>query len=139
MIVPSIIEYVLLYVDDALCVSEFPKEALLETDNYYPMKRGSIGPPNIYLGKNMNKVQLPNGALAWSLSMSQKSMGLKLPLHTQLPMDKNYDVALEQSEFLNEEDANYYQSVIGILRWMVEMGRMDITTEVTILSSYVAS
>jgi hypothetical protein len=29
-----------------------------------------------------------------------------------------------------------YQSVIGILRWAVELGRVDITTEVSMLSSH---
>ena len=64
-------EYILLYVDNALCVSEFPKEALLHIDKFFPMKKGSIGPPNIYLGGKVRKVQLPNGANAWSVSMSQ--------------------------------------------------------------------
>ena len=145
-------EYVLLYVDDTLCISEYPKEALLQIDKYFPMKRGSIGPPDIYLGGKVKKIQLPNGVEAWSLSMSQyveaainnlekniKSIGMKLPSHTKLPMDKSFEAALDKSEFLDDEMSNYYQSLIGVLRWIVEMGRMDITTEVSILSSYVAS
>ena len=64
-------EYVLLYVDDALCVSEYPREALMQIDKYFPMKRGSVGPPDLYLGGKVKKIQLPNGVDAWSLSMSQ--------------------------------------------------------------------
>ena len=33
-------------------------------------------------------------------------------------------------------DAAYYQSLIGVVRWMVELGRVDICTEVSMLSSY---
>jgi hypothetical protein len=32
----------------------------------------------------------------------------------------------------------YYQSVIGILRWAVELGRVDIIIEVSMLSSHLA-
>ena len=43
-------EYILLYVDDDLAVSETTKEYLLEIDKYFPMKSGSIGEPKTYLG-----------------------------------------------------------------------------------------
>ena len=36
------------------------------------------------------------------------------------------------------EDAAYYQSLIGVLQWIVELGRVNITTEVSIMSSYMA-
>ena len=64
-------EYVLLYTDDALVVSEQPQECLLEIDKYFPMKKGSIGTPRIYLGGKISQVQLPNGVIAYALSMSQ--------------------------------------------------------------------
>ena len=35
-------------------------------------------------------------------------------------------------------DASYYQSLTGILRWIVELGRVDICTEVSLLSSCLA-
>ena len=49
-------EYVLLYVDDALVISEFPTEALLQIDKYFPMIPGSIGEPAIYLGGEISKM-----------------------------------------------------------------------------------
>ena len=36
---------------------------------------------------------------------------------------------LDESPTLNPSLASYYQSQIGILRWMVEIGRIDIMTE----------
>ena len=48
--VDDYLEYMLLYVDDALCISEYPKEALMEIDKYFMMKPGSINVPKIYLG-----------------------------------------------------------------------------------------
>ena len=38
---------------------------------------------------------------------------------------------------LNEEDAAYYQSLIGTLQWIVEMGQMDVNMEVSALLSFV--
>jgi hypothetical protein len=37
---------------------------------------------------------------------------------------------------LTPEQANYYLSLIGILHWMVEIGRVDMITEVSKLASY---
>ena len=34
--------------------------------------------------------------------------------------------------------ASYYQSLIGILHWIVELGRIDITTEVSMMASYMS-
>ena len=42
-------EYVLLYVDDCLCISADPKEALMQINAYFPMKPSSVGPPKVYL------------------------------------------------------------------------------------------
>ena len=39
---------------------------------------------------------------------------------------------------MNAVDAAYYQSLIGVVRWMVELGRVDICTEVSMLSSCLA-
>ena len=40
------------------------------------------------------------------------------------------------SPFLDATQANYYQELIGILHWAVELGRIDIHVQVAMLSSY---
>ena len=45
---------------------------------------------------------------------------------------------IDNSDELGDEEASYYQSLIGILRWMVELGRVDICTEVSMMSSHLA-
>ena len=42
------------------------------------------------------------------------------------------------TDVLNDDQATYFQSQIGILRWMVELGQVDIATEVSLLSLHVA-
>jgi hypothetical protein len=39
---------------------------------------------------------------------------------------------------LNASQATYFQSQTGVLRWMVELGRIDIMTEVSMLASHSA-
>jgi hypothetical protein len=41
-----------------------------------------------------------------------------------------------ESPELDSTRANFYQSQIGILRWCVELGRIDIITEISMLSTY---
>ena len=36
---------------------------------------------------------------------------------------------------MSPEDASHYESLIGILRWIVKLGRVDIITKVLVLSS----
>jgi hypothetical protein len=52
------------------------------------------------------------------------------------PFSGGYKPKLDQSPELDPTRANLYQSQIGILRWCVELGRIDIITEVSMLSTY---
>ncbi len=49
-------------------------------------------------------------------------------------------VALEidVSPELGEADASFFHSLIGVLRWIVELGRVDLDVEVSMLSSHLA-
>ena len=51
-------------------------------------------------------------------------------------MQSNYRPELDISPILDPEQANYYMSLIGILRWAVKLGRIDIYIDVCLLSSY---
>jgi hypothetical protein len=46
------------------------------------------------------------------------------------PFTRGYKPELDESPELDPIRANLYQSQIGILRWCVELGRIDIITEV---------
>ena len=46
---------------------------------------------------------------------------------------------MDTSEELSADDITFYQELIGILRWAVEIGHVDILTELSFLSSYQAS
>ena len=65
-------EYVLLYVDDALVISENAESILRNgLGRYFELKEESVGTPDHYLGGKVRKVQLQNGVYAWAFSSSQ--------------------------------------------------------------------
>ena len=64
-------EHMLLYTDDCVAISKNPRETLMKINKYFPMKLSSMGPPKIYLGAKISKVQLPNRVIAFAMSMSQ--------------------------------------------------------------------
>ena len=50
----------------------------------------------------------------------------------------DYEPKLDESEVLTPQLVSWYASLIRMLRWMVEIGRVDIITEVSLMSSYMA-
>ena len=146
-------DYVLLYEDDALVVSKnaesIPRN---ELGRYFELKEESIGPPDHYLGGKVRKVQLENGLNAWAFSSSQyvqtaeknveayldsqDSKCWKMPSKADTPLSTTYRPELDVSRKLNVADAAYYQSLIGSLRWIVELGQVDVCLEVSMMSSH---
>lgn len=151
----KVYDYVLLYTDDTLVISE-NAEAILRSEigKYFELKEESIGPPSLYLGGHLSKVQLENGVKAWAFSSSQyvraavknvedfcakeENKRWKLPKKADTPMTTSYKPELDVSPELGPAEAAYFQSLIGVLRWIVELGRVDICLEVSMLSSHLA-
>jgi hypothetical protein len=52
------------------------------------------------------------------------------------PFEATYRAEIDESPVLGPELENYFQSQIGILRWCVELGRIEIITEVSMLSAF---
>jgi hypothetical protein len=142
-------EMVLVYVDDTLCVSHEPKVTMEEIAKIYRIKEGSLGPPERYLGADISKYQLPNGKEAWAMSARSyvkaavkniesilDKEGLKLRAKTDRPMVLSYRPEVDTSPVLNDMLATSFQHLLGVLRWSVELGRIDIHTEVSMLSSH---
>ena len=65
-------------------------------------------------------------------------MQARLPKRCDAPFKTGYRPETDVSDELNAQDTAYYQSCIGILRWVVELGRCDICAEVSIMASCLA-
>ena len=46
---------------------------------------------------------------------------------------------MESSPLFDDNQHNVYQNLIGVLRWLIELGYIDILLEVSLLSQYLAS
>ena len=139
-------EYVLLYVDDVICISENAEKVIRdEIGRDWELKDESIGPPSKYLGGLLREVTLSNGVQAWAFGSSQyvkaavanvqehfrKLNGSKiwancLPKRVQTPLSCDYRPEIDISPECDEADAAYYHSLIGVLCWIVELGRVNI-------------
>jgi hypothetical protein len=63
----------------------------------------------------------------------------KLIPNAKTPIATGYRPELDTSPELGSRQLNYYQGLIGVLRWMCEIGRIDILMPVSILSRYLVS
>ena len=117
------------------------------------MKEGSIGDPDLDLGAKLRKVTLPNGVQTWSTSPSKyiqeavKNVekylhincgGVKLAKRTNAPFPRDYAPELDICPELGPKRANYYRSLMGVLQWMVEIGRVDMIIEASMMVSQLA-
>jgi hypothetical protein len=127
--------------DDILAVSIDLRSILTKINKHFTLKPDSIKPPDDYLGTMIRLTTLPNEIIAWGKSSSHYVQTAWLQQRRQLaksPMDVKYRPELDITEELQPEEANYYQSLIGTLRWAIEIGRIDITTEVSMLAAHIA-
>ncbi len=142
--------YMLVYVDDVLHIHHNPKEDMDKLNGFYRLKDGWSSPDR-YLGANIEKVQLPDGSMAWSMTcvdyckgaiknvediLEKNKVALKMFGDGHRPFPSSYRPELEVSPTLNAELTNTYQQHIGALRWAIELGRIDILTEVSCLAQY---
>jgi hypothetical protein len=144
-------EYILVYEDDLLVVSMAPGPVMKTLQKAYRLKDEPCHPTD-YLGSKIKVWNIPNETrTVWSMICSQhlkeaiKNVELELAKANQVlkgkpntPMQPGYHPELDVSPVLDQDQANYYQSLIGILRWAIELGCIDIHIDVSLLSSYLA-
>ena len=146
-------EYIVMYVDDILAISEKPEAVLKSLEgNTVKYKNGKIGPPEVYLGAKLSKKSI-NGVSCWTITSVDyikaavktikdavgKKKGWVFPTRIRTPMLSSFIPELDDSEELDPGDLQFFQEMIGMLRWATELGRVDILIEVSLLSQYQAS
>ena len=60
--------------------------------------------------------------------------GEKLAAKALTPLKSKCRPDIDITEELGEDESSYYQSLIGVLRWIVELGQVDICCKVSMLS-----
>ena len=145
--------YLLYHVDDILYI-HYNADAVLERlHKAFPLKVGYVE-PDMYLGAKLCKTRLHNGIWAWAVSAakyvqeavrncilhlsSNYGGNYRMPKKAENPFKTGYDPELDTSSELDSDAVSYYLMIIGILKWMIESGRINIITKVSLLSSHVA-
>ena len=52
------------------------------------------------------------------------------------PFPLGYEPCMDLSPLLSPDEASYFQTIIGVMIWLVELGRIDIAVEVSQISSF---
>jgi hypothetical protein len=138
-------------VDDILGLHNDIGAPLVELDEFSKMKEGSIQVPTFYLCVKLKNTTLPNGVVAWGMSSSKYVQSAvqnvqdylaalpgdqKLLNKAYVPFAGGYKPELDEIPGLDPTRANFHKFYIGMLRWCVELGHIDIITEVSMLSTY---
>jgi len=137
-------------VDDVLVISHDATKTMTALSKLFRLKDG-FAPPTRYLGATIQHWRLPGDEAAthWGHSSEEYVKQVLLNVEQELlktgnrlngrfstPMSADYRPELDYSPFLEDAGVNYYMELIGILHWIVELGRIDIMVAVLMLSSY---
>ena len=142
-------ELVLCYVDDVLCMSHDAMSTMKGIQRSFKLKDDKIKEPETYLGAGLSKMTTANGTECWSMSSEAyckaavtnvetklRNEGRRLPSKCDTLMQSVYRPELDESPELKADGVQYYQELIGVLRWAVELGGVDIFYEVATISTH---
>ena len=130
-----------------------PEEIAAQIDQHYKFKEPAA-PPKQYLGANVGMIDLPNKMTSWYMSseeyvktaitsieawLSKRKDSMRLPTKTACVFPSKWKPELDVTPELIPVDASFYQQQIGVLRWCVELGRIDIIAEVSMLAAFSAN
>ena len=148
-------EYLISYVHDILCISENAREVLedLWKDGGIKYKKDKIEPPEIYLGVRLQrKIVAATNKECWAITSVDyvkatidavretiKGTRWKFLSSINTPMVASYRPEIDQTPELDEKETTMFQEFIGMLQWAIELGRVDIAHEISLLSQYQAS
>jgi hypothetical protein len=145
-------EYVLCYVDDVLVISHMPSRTMDGIRKKFTLKNDEASEPTGYLGADIGKMKTATGKTVWTQSADKyllesikgvestlASKGNRLPTRCITPLSSGYRPEIDTTAELGREGHQYYQELIGILRWAVEIGRLDILLEVSLMSTFLAN
>jgi hypothetical protein len=136
-------EYIACYVDDLLIASKNPQgiiDALMAAPNNYKLK--GTGPVNYHLGCDFFRDEDntmcfgPKAYIERICDQFENMFGTKPRAGYTSPLLSNDHPELDDTELLDDDGIQQYQSLIGALQWAISLGRFDIATAVMSMSSF---
>ena len=142
---------ILCYIDDVISISEKPMRAIEGIQSVFKLKGDKAEIPDMYLGAGIEKVTTASGTKCWTMTsekyvktaVANVEMKLaedkqRLPSNCKTPFSSDNHPSDDTTQELNMKGTPYFQELIGILRWAIELGRVDILLEVALLSTQLA-
>ena len=134
-------EYIAVYVDDLLIASKCSGAIIQELTDKYEFKLKGTGPISFHLGCDFFRDE--TGTLCYApLKYIEKMMSNyerifgKKPRQYSSPLEEGDHPELDDSEYLDLDDIKIYQSLIGALQWVIQIGRLDVATAVMTMSRF---
>ena len=115
----------------------------------FKLKNDKTEEPTMYLGVNITKMTKEDGDSCWAMLSgkycdaavkniedSLKKVGRTLSTKCYTLLTSNYRLELDATSELKTDGVQQYQELVGMLRWSLELGRVDILYEVSTMSSH---
>ena len=135
-------EYIAIYIDDLLIVSEEPQKNIQDLKDKCMLKIKGDGPLEYHLGcdyklgKDGTLVAQPTKYINKILDSYKKMFPNENFINAKSPLEKNDHPELDNSELCNEVQITKYMSMIGQLQWAITLGRYDVLAEVMSISRF---
>ena len=131
-------DYVCTHVDDFMIVGKDPQAVMDLIQSIYAIK--SIGPPDYHLGNDYKKDKKGRWCigckkyLVETIKQVERMFG-SLKKYSN-PMETGDHPELDNSKVLNDDGHRKFQMLMGILVWVVTIGRIDVAHSASSLSCF---
>ena len=134
-------EYIAVYVDDLMILSRDPQGIIDSLEKEHNFKLKGTGPVSFHLGCDFLRDDegvlclQPKKYIEKMEDNYQRIFGSN-PKPATSPLVKGDHPELDTSELLDDEKTKLYQSLIGALQWVIQIGRFDVAPAVMTMSRF---
>ena len=135
-------EYIAVHVDDIAFALKDPQPFIDTLKNKYNFKIKEAGPLEFHLGADFFRddegtlCMAPQKYIERLVASYEKMFGEKPSAKMYSPLERGDHPELDDSELLDANGIQQYQSLIGSMQWAISLGRFDIATAVMSMSSF---
>jgi len=134
-------EHIAVHADDLMIASRIPEVIVKALVNEHDFKLKGTGATKFHLGCDFYRdkqgvlCHAPKKHIKKILDNCRRIDGT-WPKAAHSPLVNGDHPELDTSDLLNEDDQKVYQSLIGALQWVIQIGRFDIASAVMTLSRF---
>jgi hypothetical protein len=135
-------EYICTHVDDFMIVAKRPDLIMQKLQEVYAIGEKSITEPEYYLGNDYKKDRKGRWCIGCKQYLKEALARVESIFGSlrkcSVPMTAGDHPELDDSPLLNDDKHRKYQMIIGMLNWVVTIGRLDVAFSTSSLSRFTA-